>query len=47
MYENGEIELYPLVNHAIEELLLGNIAEEINLIVVNVKESNLTQDVVG
>lgn len=42
MFDEGEIELHPLVNHAIEKLHPEDKAKKIEFIVVNVKDAKLT-----
>ena len=43
MYDDGEIELYPIVKHANEKLHPGDKNKEIKFITVNVKHSKITQ----
>lgn len=44
MYEDGEIELYPLVKHAVEELHPGDRNEEIKFVAVNVEEAKISEE---
>ncbi len=44
MYEDGEIELHPLVNHAFEEFHPGDKNHEIKFVAVNVEKAKITDD---
>lgn len=44
MFEDGEIELYPLVNHAIEALHPADKHKEIKFVAINVEEAKISED---